>query len=354
MTPQSLEKLVQKIHELQTLMVAVGTGEARIQEKDDEYKKLYMEVSLELESLQSKGFSVDNPNSFRSLWDWYSYWSANLGSYALRRQHVRELYEKVLTPFENTLYKHNSNSISSEELIDDLQHRLGQTMPETQTSIEEVLEAINDFVLDLDSEYYSDFEQIVFEKTNALRSHLKALGFSDLVSDIDESRPVEGNVINVLEVLRGYIIPETRRRLQEKQTNSTSEPFWAHLHPRIRSIAKSRYDAGHYADSVQAALKEVNNIVKAHYRQLTASEIDGANLMNMAFSPKNPKILLADISTETGQNIQQGYMQIFAGSMIGIRNPTAHENLQTEQIQAIHQLYLASLLLYVFDERLEP
>jgi hypothetical protein len=174
-------------------------------------------------------------------------------------------------------------------------------------SIEEVLEEINNFVLDLDSEYYSDFERMVFGKINALRFHLKALGFSDLVADIDESEPVEGNVINVLEVLRGYIIPETRRRLQEKQTNSILEPFWSHLHPRIRAIAKSRYDAGHYADSVQAAVKEVNNIVKAHYRQLTTLEIDGANLMNTAFSPKAPKILLADISTETGRNIQQGY-----------------------------------------------
>lgn len=143
MTPQALEQLVQKIHELQALMVAVGTGEALIQEKDDEYKQLYMEVSLELESLQNEGFNVDNPNSFRSLWDWYSYWSAHFGSYALRRQYIRELYKKVLTPFENTLYKHRANSISNEELIDDLQRRLGTTIPEPQTSFKFTINSLH-------------------------------------------------------------------------------------------------------------------------------------------------------------------------------------------------------------------
>lgn len=143
MTPQSLEQLVQKIHELQTLMVTVATGEARIQEKDDEYKQLYMEVSLKLESLQNEGFNVDNPNSFRSLWDWYNYWSALLDTYALRRQYVGELYEKVLTPFENTLYKHRANSMSSEELIDDLQRRLGLMRPEPQTSFKFTINSLH-------------------------------------------------------------------------------------------------------------------------------------------------------------------------------------------------------------------
>lgn len=33
MAPQALEQLVQKIYELQTLMVAASTGETRIQER---------------------------------------------------------------------------------------------------------------------------------------------------------------------------------------------------------------------------------------------------------------------------------------------------------------------------------
>ena len=176
MTPQSLEQLVQKIHELQTLMVTVATGEARIQEKDDEYKQLYMEVSLKLESLQNEGFNVDNPNSFRSLWDWYNYWSAFLDTYALRRQYVGELYEKVLTPFENTLYKHRANSMSSEELIDDLQRRLGQMIPEPQTSFKFTINSLHPKIIHRCQQQFESgkYDDAIFNAMKIVEEEIRA------------------------------------------------------------------------------------------------------------------------------------------------------------------------------------
>jgi uncharacterized protein (TIGR02391 family) len=224
----------------------------------------------------------------------------------------------------------------------------------TTIDIDKVLDEIDNFVLDLDSEYYSDIVQMVLGKIDAMRSYFEVYGFLDLVSKIDESEPDEDNIISVLELLRGYIIPDARRRLSKEHTNSDIESFWSHLHPKVRKIAKSRYDAGHYADSVQAILKELNNNIKTHSKELIEKELDGSNLMNHVFSYKNPIISLADLSTETGQNIQKGYMQIFSGTMTGIRNPTAHENLQIDKIRTIHYLYLVSLLFSVFDERQEP
>ncbi|MGA3284750.1 MAG: TIGR02391 family protein, partial [Verrucomicrobiota bacterium] len=76
------------------------------------------------------------------------------------------------------------------------------------------------------------------------------------------------------------------------------------------------------------------------------------SLMRTAFSANNPVIVLDDLSTDSGKNIQQGYMDIFAGSMTGIRNPKAHGNVQIDSKRAIHMLFLASHLLYIFDERL--
>jgi hypothetical protein len=43
-------------------------------------------------------------------------------------------------------------------------------------------------------------------------------------------------------------------------------------------------------------------------------------------------------------------MQLFAGSMIGIRNPKAHENVVIDKNRAIHFLFLSSLLMYKIDE----
>jgi uncharacterized protein (TIGR02391 family) len=129
-------------------------------------------------------------------------------------------------------------------------------------------------------------------------------------------------------------------------------PFWDDIHPSIARVAKARYDAGHFADCVEAALKEINATVKEHVRRRTGEELDGAPLMLKAFSPNNPLVLLDDLSTDSGHDVQQGYMQIYAGAMTGIRNPKAHANVVIDDARARHLLYLASLLAYRFDERL--
>jgi uncharacterized protein (TIGR02391 family) len=107
--------------------------------------------------------------------------------------------------------------------------------------------------------------------------------------------------------------------------------LWEMLHPNIAKISRSRFESGHYADSVEAAFKEVNSVVKKLVKPQTGKEFDGADLMNRAFSLSSPLIKLDDLSTDTGRNIQKGYMQIFAGAMTGIRNPKAHDNIEIDE-----------------------
>jgi uncharacterized protein (TIGR02391 family) len=127
--------------------------------------------------------------------------------------------------------------------------------------------------------------------------------------------------------------------------------FWDFVHPEVARISKSRFESGHYADSVEAAMKEVNVIVKKKVRDAIHQELDGAPLMERAFSINNPVIKLEDdLTTDTGKNIQLGYMRLFAGAMIGVRNPKAHENVVIDANRAMHFLFLASLLLYKIDE----
>jgi len=146
---------------------------------------------------------------------------------------------------------------------------------------------------------------------------------------------------------RAFII-----KLYKEPTSGTSyaNNFWLLIHPMIISISKSRYESNHYADSVEAAMKEVNVRIKNIYLSKTGNEEDGASLMKRAFSVNNPIIKLDDISTESGKNIQQGYMELFSGSMIGIRNPKAHANITITKERAIHFIFLASLLMYKLDE----
>lgn len=95
-------------------------------------------------------------------------------------------------------------------------------------------------------------------------------------------------------------------------------------------------------------------MVKVYVKAKTGQELDGAPLMNHAFSVDRPIIILDNLGTDTGRNIQKGYMQIFAGSMTGIRNPKAHANLTIEEARAIHFIFLASLLMYKLDEANVP
>jgi uncharacterized protein (TIGR02391 family) len=141
--------------------------------------------------------------------------------------------------------------------------------------------------------------------------------------------------------------------LPTNTTRSNSDDFfWSLLHPKVISAAKTRFEAKHYADAVEAALKEFNVAGKEIVKRKTGQELDGAPLMLRAFSPNPPVIIpLDDISTESGRNIQQGYMQIFAGAMTGIRNPKAHENINITRERAIHFLFLSSLLFAKLDEQ---
>ena len=72
--------------------------------------------------------------------------------------------------------------------------------------------------------------------------------------------------------------------------------------------------------------------------------------MTRAFSANNPIIEFGDLTTENGRNIQLGYMKIFEGAMIGIRNPKAHANLYPDENKSIHFLFLASFMFIKLQE----
>ncbi len=137
--------------------------------------------------------------------------------------------------------------------------------------------------------------------------------------------------------------------LNEEDVLESPDLWWV-LHPIVGRLAEVRLVDGHNADAVEAVLKEVNKRVKGYVKAKTGREIDGAGLMSYAFSLNAPVIILSDLDTRSGRDIQQGYMQIFAGAMTGIRNPKAHENLEIDRRRALHHLFLASLLMWKLDD----
>lgn len=153
----------------------------------------------------------------------------------------------------------------------------------------------------------------------------------------------------------------TQPTKKSHQNNASAIPkeiknshFFDMMHPTIRDLAKSRFESTHYADAVEASLKQVNVRVKEATREKWQThgrkDLDGATLMTTAFSLTKPLIELCDLSDESGRNEQTGFMQIFSGAMTGIRNPKAHANVAITAERCLHLLMLSSLLMYRLDD----
>ncbi|OQX55858.1 MAG: TIGR02391 family protein [Candidatus Cloacimonas sp. 4484_209] len=174
----------------------------------------------------------------------------------------------------------------------------------------------------------------------------------DWVMTLAEQKIDDERKLKLLQEFINALTPENSslRSLIKESTQLYDFDFWRVIHRSITDIAKNKFEDGYYADAVESSFKEVNKRVKEIVKNKTGQELDGAALMYKAFSVDSPIIALDDLSSETGKNIQKGYMQIYAGAMTGIRNPKAHDNITISKERAMHFIFLASLLMYKLDD----
>lgn len=146
--------------------------------------------------------------------------------------------------------------------------------------------------------------------------------------------------------------PLPRKVIAEKliDTSLVDRSFWTYLHPRVRELAEERFEMGYFADCVLICLREINSKLKKYAIDNGREERDGASLMTNTFSLNDPLVQFADLGTETGRNIQLGYMRIFEGAMTGIRNPKSHENMYPNESKTIHFLFIASFMIIKLEE----
>ena len=145
----------------------------------------------------------------------------------------------------------------------------------------------------------------------------------------------------------GQIIASLDAIIAEEKVPSS----WHCVHPRIKKSSMKLYLDGHYANAAEDAFIEINDAVKEQYKKLHVGEEppDGVDLMHKVFG--GHEITLADIGTETGKNIQQGFHFLFAGSISAFRNPKAHSKKETISAgESMRRIMFASSLMYKLDE----
>lgn len=184
------------------------------------------------------------------------------------------------------------------------------------------------------------------------RVHMISRGYSKPQwLPMDQDR-FDGDSVQATQLLSDAIedTQEPSNSNTESADGLESGAVWTLIHPEISAVARERFDSGHYSDAAETAMKAVNVRVKELWKAAGETEKDGKPLMLSALSANRPVVRLGDLSTESGRNIQEGYMHIFAGAMQAIRNPRAHEIITITPERALQFLVLASLLMSKLDE----
>jgi uncharacterized protein (TIGR02391 family) len=118
------------------------------------------------------------------------------------------------------------------------------------------------------------------------------------------------------------------------------------LHPEIARAATSLFKNGHYANAVEDACKVLDLLVKMRSGR---AEPSGTELMQLVFSSKNPVLKFNDMSTESERSEQMGMMFLYAGAMLALRNPRAHELIEDNPETALEYIGLLNLLAKALD-----
>lgn len=92
----------------------------------------------------------------------------------------------------------------------------------------------------------------------------------------------------------------------------------------LRSVSRQLFVDGHYAKAVEEGFIFLNNLVRRRAGLANAAGSD-ASMMTTAFSEKSPRLRLSEnLRSQSAKDRQQGYMRMFEGATVGVRNPRVH------------------------------
>lgn len=150
------------------------------------------------------------------------------------------------------------------------------------------------------------------------------------------------SVIPILDNIRSQLLSKLLNlKVPTTFLNETSENV--SFHPLIEKVAGKLFKDGHYRNAILDTYIELVDAVKTKSGKY---DLDGTSLMQTVFSPKNPILRVSKNFDE-----QQGFMWMFSGAVMAIRNSHAHKVIKPETRQeTIEWLGFASVLLKLLDK----
>jgi uncharacterized protein (TIGR02391 family) len=136
--------------------------------------------------------------------------------------------------------------------------------------------------------------------------------------------------------------------------SSEPEPVFgaSELHDLVAAACLPRFELGHFREGVLAAILAYRDLVKQ--RSGLADENDNT-LMGKAFGGKPvPALVVADLTTEDGKNVQRGMAHLSEGLLAFVRNPLTHNASEIESVTAMRMIALVDMLVRAVDEAPAP
>jgi uncharacterized protein (TIGR02391 family) len=118
------------------------------------------------------------------------------------------------------------------------------------------------------------------------------------------------------------------------------------LHPEIKQAVSTLFQNGQYTNAIEDACKVLDGLVKIRSGK---HDLSGTKLMQTVFSVNNPILAFNPLRSDTDRDEQQGMMFLYAGAMLALRNPRAHEIIKDDPEKAIEIIALLSFLVKAPD-----
>lgn len=119
------------------------------------------------------------------------------------------------------------------------------------------------------------------------------------------------------------------------------------IHPRVKKAGQELFLNHHYSMAIFEAFKQVEIMVK---EKSGIKGKFGAALMQEAFSANAPILRINEGVKDSDEDEQKGFMMLFTGAQIGIRDPKGHDDIEQKDAKvAMQYIAFSSLLCRMVD-----
>ena len=158
------------------------------------------------------------------------------------------------------------------------------------------------------------------------------------------------NICDADGLLKGLrkLLSEEMEFIEQDPTEKIRATFDAlDFHPRIADACGDLFHDGHYRNAVQDAAIALVHMVQEKSHN---NDLDGTKLMEKVFSKNSPILAFNKLEDQTDRDEQEGFMYLFKGATLGIRNPRSHALNQDGQQEALELIAFLSLLAKLVDK----